>query len=44
VAEAERLVEESPDDPVARLVLALAQFQDGSTLAAFAASFMPATG
>jgi serine/threonine protein kinase len=39
VAEAERLVEENPDDPVDRLVLAMAQFQDGSTLAAFRSVF-----
>jgi tetratricopeptide (TPR) repeat protein len=39
VSEAERMVEENPDDPVARLVLALAQFRDGSNLAAFRSVF-----
>lgn len=39
VAEAEQLVEESPDDPTARLALAMAQFQDGNTLEAFRSAF-----
>lgn len=39
LAEAEQLVEANPDDPVARLALAIAQFQNGNTLEAFRSAF-----